>query len=77
MLTWAAAVTLALAIGRTRIRTIMPAARSGCPPGQIPAAAAPAVPFLNKTGVSAGAVRLSALLAQQTTFSSRCAYAAR
>jgi hypothetical protein len=43
----------------------------------IPAAAAPAVPFLNKTGVSAGAVRLSALLAQQTTFSSRCAYAAR
>jgi hypothetical protein len=76
MLTWAAAVTLALAIGRTRIRTIMPAARSGCPPGQIPAAAA-AVPFLNKTGVSAGAVRLPALLAQQTTFSRRCAHAAR
>ena len=60
MLTWAAAITLALAIGGTRIGTIMPAAR-----------------FFGQAGASIGVALLSALLAQQMTFSRRCAGTAR
>jgi hypothetical protein len=45
--------------------------------GQMRAAAAPAARFFGQTGASIGVALPSALLAQQLTFSRRCAGAAR